>query len=278
MGAGVQNERGVMGAGACKCAERGWVHARGIKGSAGGRRAEGCKCKHGDQKGGVGGTCAEQAWVQVQPQKAAFRITTDSAKRPRIEPKKLFFGGTGIRDSGVLLKSGAVGYPTNFLVPPVAGGAPHLKEVWGAPHPVFVKCGAAPPGVELPMKLGKELTLWVPKKGSLRCTSSAQKHAVFGAGPSPIIPLSPWSRDQAHGCMLTAQAALSDLMLYEAALSPHAYNVQGDQEDGQGEEQGQEGSACAQHGSGVGTPSSPGEQKRVRERADGYGVAAGSGG
>ncbi|KAJ7351637.1 hypothetical protein DFH08DRAFT_806356 [Mycena albidolilacea] len=42
-------------------------------------------------------------------------------------------------DDWVLLKSGAVGHPTNFLVPPAAGGAPHLKEVWGAPHPVFVK-------------------------------------------------------------------------------------------------------------------------------------------
>ncbi|KAJ7856110.1 hypothetical protein B0H14DRAFT_2579058 [Mycena olivaceomarginata] len=67
---------------------------------------------------------------------AAFRITTDSAKRPRIEPKKLFSAGLV---SGVLLKSKAVGHPTNFSVPPAAGGSPHLKEVWGAPHPVFSK-------------------------------------------------------------------------------------------------------------------------------------------
>jgi hypothetical protein len=62
----------------------------------------------------------------------------ESAKWPTNEPKKLFFGGTGIRGP---TQSGAVGHPTNFSVPPVVGGAPHLKEVWGGPHPVFAKCG-----------------------------------------------------------------------------------------------------------------------------------------
>ncbi|KAJ7825302.1 hypothetical protein B0H14DRAFT_2596678 [Mycena olivaceomarginata] len=92
---------------------------------------------------GMGGRHVE--WMR--PQKAAFRITVDNAKWPTNEPKNLFLAGLV---SGVLLKSGAVGYPTSFSVLPVVEGAPHLKEVWGGPHPVFAKCGVPHPKCGLP--------------------------------------------------------------------------------------------------------------------------------
>ncbi|KAJ7735696.1 hypothetical protein B0H14DRAFT_2639135 [Mycena olivaceomarginata] len=61
-----------------------------------------------------------------------------------MSPKNFFLAGLV---SGVLLTSGAVGYPTNSSVPSAVGGAPHLKEVWGGPHPVFCKMWAAPPQI-----------------------------------------------------------------------------------------------------------------------------------
>ncbi|KAJ7790867.1 hypothetical protein B0H14DRAFT_2625589 [Mycena olivaceomarginata] len=85
-------------------------------------------------KGGTDGRHAEQVQVQAPGMGAG----ADSAKRARNEPKKHFFGGTGIR--GPTQKWGS-GVPHKIFVPPAVGGAPHLKEVWGGPHPIFAKCG-----------------------------------------------------------------------------------------------------------------------------------------
>ncbi|KAJ7301027.1 hypothetical protein DFH08DRAFT_827939 [Mycena albidolilacea] len=161
-----------MGAGASAWNERGCAEqVHGIKGGAGGRRVYGMGAGAG---AGVwnGHGCKHGEWVGVQPQMAAFRITTDSAKRPRIEPKKLFFGGTGIR--GPTQKWGC-GAPHKFFGSACGGRGSPLERSVGSPTSSFCKMWAAPPqmwaaplGVGLPMKLGNELTLRVPKKGSLR--------------------------------------------------------------------------------------------------------------
>ncbi|KAJ7796384.1 hypothetical protein B0H14DRAFT_2619994 [Mycena olivaceomarginata] len=95
---------------------------------------------------------------------AAFGITTDSAKQPRIEPKKLFFGGTGIRGPTQKWGSGA---PHKFFGSACGGRGSPLERSVGSPTSSFCKMWAAPPqmwaappqmwaappGVGLPMKL-----------------------------------------------------------------------------------------------------------------------------
>ncbi|KAJ7675505.1 hypothetical protein B0H14DRAFT_2656442 [Mycena olivaceomarginata] len=51
---------------------------------------------------------------------------------------------------GSYSKVGQWGTPQIFRFPPAAAGAPHLKEVWGGPHPVFAKCGLPHPKCGLP--------------------------------------------------------------------------------------------------------------------------------
>jgi hypothetical protein len=166
---------GALNGHGCRCVEQ----VRGIKGSPGCRRAEWaqvqvqvqvCRTGTGASMGNGGCRCAE--WVQACGTGAGTGMQKDRGagaymiasynnslkwqlsgspqtvqNGPELSPKNFFSAGMV---SGVLLKSGAVGHPTNLSVPPAAGGAPHLKEVWGAPHPVFAKCGLPHPKCGLP--------------------------------------------------------------------------------------------------------------------------------
>ncbi|KAJ7723604.1 hypothetical protein B0H14DRAFT_2641787 [Mycena olivaceomarginata] len=141
----------VAGGQVCGMAQVGgteWVQVGGMWNGCGWQAHRmGVGGRHGEWMGVGGWQHIEQVIIA---QKADFRITVESAKWPTNEPKKNFFLAGLV--SGVLLKSGAVGHPTNFSVPPAVGGAPHLKEVWGG-HIQFLQNIGFDPAADTPVEL-----------------------------------------------------------------------------------------------------------------------------
>ncbi|KAJ7312310.1 hypothetical protein DFH08DRAFT_822351 [Mycena albidolilacea] len=97
------------------------------------------------------------SFTGFKPQKAAFRITTDSAKWPRNEPKKLFFSGNGIRGPTQKWGSGA---PHKFFGSTCGGWGSPLERSVGKPTSTFCKKWAAPPKMwAAPLAVGKTVKL-----------------------------------------------------------------------------------------------------------------------
>ncbi|KAJ7789114.1 hypothetical protein B0H14DRAFT_2627565 [Mycena olivaceomarginata] len=165
MGTGVQNERGVMGAGGVggTCAERAWVRVQvhGMKGGAGDKHPEWAQvqvCGTGMgasmvQAWGMGGGAG--MWNSRKWQLSGSPQTVQNS--PELSPKTFFFGGTGIRGPTQKWGSGA---PHKFFGSACGGRGSPLERSVGSPTSSFCKMWAAPPqmwaappGVGLPMKL-----------------------------------------------------------------------------------------------------------------------------